>query len=112
MTVIPGEGMPSHRHHEFGDLYVQFEVMMPTYEDFGFDDDERPEDKLAAFGALRTILPKPKYLNLPPEDYHGVIDTRDFKTFDEMDQDKMQGVQQGEDDEDGAGGERVQCATQ
>jgi DnaJ family protein A protein 2 len=33
MKVIPGQGMPSHRHHEPGNLFVKLNVKFPDYID-------------------------------------------------------------------------------
>jgi DnaJ family protein A protein 2 len=30
LKVISGQGMPSYRHHELGDLYVQIKVNFPA----------------------------------------------------------------------------------
>ncbi|OAA43059.1 mitochondrial protein import protein MAS5 [Cordyceps fumosorosea ARSEF 2679] len=57
MRVISGEGMPSHRHHDHGDLFVSFEVIMP---------EKNWTQDPAAFEALRKALPSPAVQNVPP----------------------------------------------
>ncbi|EGX92234.1 mitochondrial protein import protein MAS5 [Cordyceps militaris CM01] len=57
MRIVAGEGMPSHRHHDHGDLYINFEVTMPEK-----DWTQNPE----AFEALRKFLPSPAVQNVPP----------------------------------------------
>jgi DnaJ family protein A protein 2 len=32
VKVIEGEGVPSYRHHDFGNLYIRFEIEFPTPE--------------------------------------------------------------------------------
>lgn len=92
--------MPSLRHHDCGNMYIQFNVKFPEK---GWTQDE------TAFDALRKILPPPGLINVPPTD--AVTDPADLedvengeKGFDAMAIDE---------DEEGQGGpERVQCASQ
>lgn len=107
VAVIRGEGMPSHRHHNFGDMYVQFEVMMPTYEEFQMDGRE------GRIPELRNILPEPRRINLPL-DKPATYEDRELEPLDQIQQARLQtGTGMEEEEEDGtAGGERVQCASQ
>ncbi len=107
--MVPGQGMPSYRHHDFGDLYIQFEVMMPTMEQF--EKDGRA-DKIMM---LRDILPEPRYVEPVPEE--AMREDYELQTLDNTQQTRAQmgggagGMPM--DDEDGQGGaERVQCASQ
>ncbi|TQV97369.1 mitochondrial protein import protein MAS5 [Cordyceps javanica] len=58
LKTIPGEGMPSHRHHDHGDLYISFDVIMPEK---GWTND--PNN----FEALRKALPLPTLPKVPTE---------------------------------------------
>lgn len=108
IAVIRGEGMPSHRHHNFGDLYVQFEVVMPTQQEF--EEDQR----LAEIPKLRDILPLPRRLNLPSdEDQLRMYEECPLEPLDQIQQARLQNGTGMEEEEDGPpGAERVQCASQ
>lgn len=100
---IRGQGMPSPRHHDMGDMFITFDVKFP---------EKNWTEDAAAFDALRQILPSPALETVPPADamtepatLEDVDSQKAHRTFsaDAMD----------EDDEDGpAGAERVQCASQ
>ncbi|CAM1506533.1 Fc.00g061740.m01.CDS01 [Cosmosporella sp. VM-42] len=105
VKMVRGQGMPSYRHHDTGNMYIRFNVKFP---------EKHWTDDATAFEALRKILPSPSPLNIPPpeamtepadlEDMDGQSQTRVFANPDGM---------MDEDDEDGhPGGERVQCASQ
>ena len=100
--MVRGQGMPSFRHHDFGNLYIHFDVKFPPQ---GFATD--PAD----FDALAKILPKATPAMLIP---NGAI-TEDFvlEDVDASQQARAEGTAMDEDDEDGhPGAERVQCASQ
>jgi DnaJ family protein A protein 2 len=102
--MVRGQGMPSPRHHDFGNLYIQFAVKFPER---GWTDD--PE----AFEALRKILPAPAMQIVPPVD--AMTDVADLEDPDSSGQARGFGGASGmdEDDEDGhPHAERVQCASQ
>ena len=102
--MIRGQGMPSYRHHDYGHLYVQFEVVLPTIEEF--EEDGRAEK----IPMLREILPTPRYLNAPPDE--AMKEDYPLETLDSIQQARAQGAP-AHDEEDGpTGGERVQCASQ
>lgn len=95
--------MPSYRHHDHGNLYIQFNVKFPEK---GWTQDAE------AFESLRKILPGPSVLSVPPaeamtepadlEDAEGAAGAQAFN-----------GNAMDEDDEDGhPQAERVQCASQ
>lgn len=94
--------MPSFRHHDCGNMYVQFDVKFPEK---GFTQDP------AAFEALKNILPasSAKVIAPPAETMTEAVDLEDV---DPSQQARAGAVD--EDDEDGhpAGAERVQCASQ
>lgn len=108
VKVIRGQGMPSYRHHDFGNLYIQFDVKFP--ERLGGPDGEGMSPE--AVRMLESILPPRKQDALPPPDAM----TEDF-TLEDVDPTRESARARGatmedEDDEMHTGGERVQCASQ
>jgi len=102
--MIRGQGMPSYRHHDFGNMYIQFDVKFP---------ERNWVEDPAAFDALKTILPPPNHTNAPPAET--MTEVVDLEEIDASQQARAAGHGAlDEDDEDGhqAGGERVQCASQ
>lgn len=105
--MIRGQGMPSYRHHDCGNMYIQFTVKFPE-KNWTMDP--------AAFDALRTVLPAPALINVPPneemseptslEDIDNSAGARAFGLG-------ANGMAMDEDDEEGhPHAERVQCASQ
>ncbi|RWA11377.1 hypothetical protein EKO27_g3698 [Xylaria grammica] len=104
VKMVRGQGMPSHRHHDFGNMYIQFAVKFPER---GWTDDAE------AFEALRKILPAPSMQVVPPAD--AMTDVADLEDLDNSSQARGFGgaAAMDEDDEDGhPHAERVQCASQ
>ena len=109
IKVIEGQGMPSYRHHDFGNLYIKFEVIFP---DPTWAQSVTPE----AMQALRQILPPPEPLEFPAGAH---IDETVLSTVDPMQQRRAEMGTSGarangamdEDDEEG-GAPGVQCASQ
>ena len=102
--MIRGQGMPSYRHHDFGNLYVQFDVKFP---------EKHWTSEPGAYDALKAILPSSLNPTAPPPET--MTETADIEDIDASQQARAQGASaMDEDDEDGhpAGGERVQCASQ
>jgi DnaJ family protein A protein 2 len=102
--MIRGQGMPSYRHHDFGNLYVQFDVKFPKK--------NWTADPIA-FESLKTILPAQPQTTAPPAET--MTEIADLEDVDASQQARAMGANaMDEDDEDGhpAGGERVQCASQ
>jgi DnaJ family protein A protein 2 len=103
--MVRGQGMPSPRHHDHGNLYIHFNVKFPE-KNWTQDED--------AFEALRKILPSPSVTNVPPNE--SMTEPADLEELDSQGQNRMFGNGGGmadDDDEDGhPGGERVQCASQ
>jgi DnaJ family protein A protein 2 len=102
--------MPSFRHHDHGNLYIQFDVKFPDRLE-GPDGGALTE---AQVKALESVLPARTIpAAMPPPDAM----TEDF-TLDDVDPTREQGRARGmagmEDDEDDMhpGAERVQCASQ
>jgi DnaJ family protein A protein 2 len=95
--------MPSYRHHDCGNMYVQFDVKFPEK---NFTEDPK------AFEALRSILPSSPQTSTPPDET--MTEVADLEEIDASQQARAAGATgMDEDDEDGhPGGERVQCASQ
>lgn len=101
IKVIKGQGMPSFRHHDFGNLYIQFDVKFPD------------KTQIQNVELLEQVLPPRMQQKLPPQD--GMVDDFDLEEVDPRHQARARGATGMDDeDEDGipAGAERVQCASQ
>ncbi|KAJ9142146.1 hypothetical protein NKR23_g7460 [Pleurostoma richardsiae] len=105
VKMIRGQGMPTYRHHDFGNMYIQFTVKFP---------EKNWTDDPAAFDALRKLLPPPSLQNIPPPD--AMTEPADLEDLDGQSGARVFGNPDSgmdEDDEEGhAHGERVQCASQ
>lgn len=103
VKMIRGQGMPSLRHHDFGNLYIQFDVKFPSP---GFNTPEK-------IAQLEQILPERKPQATPPSD--AMIDDFPLEEVDQSGQRRAQGAtSMEEEEEDGMpqGAERMQCASQ
>ncbi|KAL9593978.1 MAG: hypothetical protein Q9219_007283 [cf. Caloplaca sp. 3 TL-2023] len=103
IKMIRGQGMPSMRHHDFGNLYIQFDVKFPPAL---FNTPER-------IAQLEQVLPPRKAFAPPPAD--AMIDDFNLESVDQSGQRRAQGAtSMDEDEEDGVphGAERMQCASQ
>ena len=101
--MIRGQGMPSYRHHDFGNLYIQFEVKMPAS---NFNSIENIKK-------LESILPPRSQQAQAPTD--AMIEDYSLEDVDAGGQRRAQGATTADDeDEDGVppGAERMQCASQ
>ena len=95
--------MPSLRHHDFGNLYIQFDVKFPP------PNFNTPEN----IAKLEGILPPRNASNAPPED--AMMEDFELEEVDSSGQRRAHGATlMDEEDEDGvpAGAERMQCASQ
>ncbi|KAM0332339.1 hypothetical protein ACHAQA_002616 [Verticillium albo-atrum] len=107
VKMVRGQGMPSERHHDHGNMYIQFAVKFPEK---NWMQDE------ASFEALRKLLPAPSLQTVPPPD--GMTEPADLEDIETQSQARVFGGGAGgagmdEEDEDGhPHGERVQCASQ
>lgn len=111
--MIRGQGMPSYRHHDHGNLYIQFEVKFPERlvgppDEEGFPTPLQPEQ----IKALESVLPPRKPQTIPPPDAM----TEDY-SLEKVDTTRegdraARGATEEDDDEMHGGGERVQCASQ
>lgn len=102
--MIRGQGMPSYRHHDFGNMYIQFDVKFPE-RNWTLDPTH--------FEALKAILPPTVPTIAPPAEI--MTETADLEDIDASQQARAAGHGAMDDeDEDGhpAGAERVQCASQ
>lgn len=99
LKVISGQGMPSYRHHEMGDLYIRLTVKFPDHMD--------PE----VIPMLEKALPAREPIAKMPKKLH-----MEECTLEEPNDRQRRAAQNGdemdEDDEDGRGGPGVQCAQQ
>lgn len=96
IKVIRGQGMPSQRHHEPGDLYVKFTVTFPEHID------------PAVIPLLERALPPRKEIEKFPKNFH--LEEVDL---DEPDaRSKASAMSEESMDEDHEGEPRVQCANQ
>ncbi|KAK9490004.1 hypothetical protein V1508DRAFT_426280 [Lipomyces doorenjongii] len=99
VKVIEGRGMPSYRLHNFGNLYVEFEVEFPG------NNFATPEQ----LALLETVLPPRPALNIPAD---AMIDDVVLQDVDPMQQGRSRaGAEEDEDGEEG-GAERAQCTSQ
>ncbi|KAK4151968.1 hypothetical protein C8A00DRAFT_16695 [Chaetomidium leptoderma] len=99
VKMIRGQGMPSHRHHDYGNMYIQFAVKFP---------EKNWTDDPTAFEALRKVLPSPELVNTPPAE--AMSEPADLEDVDNSA--RGFGGAMEEDDEHEQHGERVQCASQ
>lgn len=97
--MIRGQGMPSFRHHDCGNMFIQFDVKFPEK---GWTQDP------AAFEALKSILPSLPPAHAPPAE--AMTEPVDLEDIDQSQQARASAMD--EDEEEGQGGERVQCASQ
>ena len=99
--MIAGQGMPSMRHHDFGNMYIQFDVKFPQKGD------------LQNLELLERVLPpRMQQAHVPMDSMN-----EDFvlEDVDPRNQARAHGASGLDDeDEDGipAGAERMQCASQ
>ena len=99
--MIKGQGMPSFRHHDFGNLYIQFDVKFPSKMD------------IQNVHLLDQVLPPRKSQKAPPSD--SMVEDFEIEDVDPRQEARAHGATGlDEEDEDGVppGAERVQCASQ
>ena len=93
--------MPSFRHHDHGNLYIQFAVKFPD------------KTEVQNLELLEKVLPKRMQQVTPPND--SMIEDFDLEDVDARGHARAQGAAgMGEDDDDDVppGAERMQCASQ
>jgi len=96
--VIIGQGMPSYRHHEPGDLFVKFNVSFP----------DRIDPNLIPY--LEQALPPRRPLQAFPKSI--MLEEVDLSDMDAKQQRTAERQGDAMDDDDGDGEPRVQCANQ
>jgi DnaJ family protein A protein 2 len=96
--------MPSFRHHDFGNLYIKFDVKFPE------------KDQLQNLELLEQVLPPRPQQNQPPAD--AMVEDFELEDIDGNENSQARahgaaGSAMDEDDDDvPPGAERVQCASQ
>ncbi|RMZ87524.1 hypothetical protein DV736_g5247, partial [Chaetothyriales sp. CBS 134916] len=100
IKMIKGQGMPSYRHHDFGNLYIQFDVKFPD------------KTELGNLDLLEKVLPPRIPQARPPPD--SMVEDFELEDVDARGHTRAQNAAGlGEDDDDEhPGAERVQCASQ
>ncbi|KAJ5245925.1 mitochondrial protein import protein mas5 [Penicillium chermesinum] len=104
IKVIAGQGMPSFRHHDYGNLYIKFDVKFPE------------KDQLQNLELLEQVLPPRMQQIQPPPD--AMVEDFELEGVDGSEGSQARahgaaGSAMDEDDEDvPPGAERVQCASQ
>ena len=90
--MVRGQGMPSHRHHDFGNLYIQFDVKFPEK-----NWTTNPEH----FESLKSILPPTVQPITPPIDVEA--EQADLEDMDPQSQSRAAHGMGEDDDEMGDG---------
>jgi DnaJ homolog subfamily A member 2 len=101
LKQIKGQGMPSFRHHDFGNLYIHFDVKFPE------------KTEMQNLQLLEQVLPPRARQTVPPTD--SMNDDYDLEDIDARGHARAQGAAGlGEEDDDDVppGAERMQCASQ
>ena len=107
VKVIRGQGMPSYRHHDFGNLYVRFDVKFPERLGGPNGESMSPQD----ITALERILGPRKQVQQPPSD--SMVEDFQLEDVDPMRDQRIPGATMDDDEDDmHSGPERVQCASQ
>ncbi|KAK4165686.1 mitochondrial protein import protein mas5 [Cladorrhinum sp. PSN259] len=101
VKMIRGQGMPSYRHHDFGNMYIQFNVKFP---------EKNWTSDPAAFEGLRKFLPSPELVNTPPSE--NMTEPADLEDPDNNSKAGFGNAPMDEDEDHEPHGERVQCASQ
>ena len=113
--VIRGQGMPSYRHHDFGNLYVQFDVKFPKFEPQPGMTEVQERERLRQIQKLQqlhAILPPPASRAEPDED--AMVENYPLESIavDQQARASGAGLMDEEDDDLPPGAERMQCASQ
>lgn len=98
--MIRGQGMPSYRHHDYGNMYIKFDIKFPP------SHFAAPE----VLAQLENILPPRQEPSIPRD---AMADDVFVEEVDAQQQARVQGNGPMDDEDDEQGGaERVQCASQ
>jgi DnaJ family protein A protein 2 len=101
--------MPSFRHHDYGNLYIKFDVKFPTRLGSEEGGSMTPEQ----IQALESVLPPRIHSQPPPPD--AMLDDFLLEEYDpQRDGSRTRGMNAMDEDDDDMhpGAERVQCASQ
>ncbi len=99
LKVITGQGMPSHRHHDFGNLYIRINVKFPDSID------------PSVIPSLEAALPPRKPLGKIPAGKHmDEVMLEEPNERQRMANDRDENME--DDEEEGGRGPGVQCAQQ
>lgn len=103
IKVIKGQGMPSYRHHDFGNLYIQFDVKFPE------------KEQLQNLELLEKVLPPRMEQAKPPAD--SMVEDFELEDIDPSEGSQRRahgagGAMDEDEDDVPPGAERVQCASQ
>lgn len=108
IKVIRGQGMPSYRHHDFGNLYIQFDVKFPKKLKI-----DNPAQIDVIVDQLEKIIPPELKTKSPPD--NAMTEDFELEDVDAGQQARAQGASRMDEDDEEAGpqgGERMQCASQ
>jgi len=104
MKALVGLGMPSYRHHNYGNMYVQFNIEFPppNWAD------------TATITMLENVLPPRQ---APPKVDEANVEETDFTTLEpnekaRLEHNMINGVPDDDDDDEDGGRGGVQCAQQ
>jgi len=101
LKAVMGQGMPTERHHDFGNLYIQFDIEFPAAN----------WTEIIKIEQLRSILPPTAALPALPKGAH--VEEVSLTEMDPRQKARAeQGHMGGDDDEEGGGHPGVQCAQQ
>ena len=103
VKMLRGQGMPSPRHHDMGNMYISFNVKFP---------EKNWTEDPTHFELLRQLLPSPALETVPPTE--AMTEPVSLEDIDQRGAGRGFGASaMDEDDEDGhPHAERVQCASQ
>ena len=103
--------MPSYRHHDFGNLYIQFDVKFPEAITGPPGEDGYPTSMHEQqIKALESVLPPRRPQAIPPPD--AMTEDYPLEKVDPLQEGQRANGVMDDDDDMHAGGERVQCASQ
>jgi len=101
LKAVMGQGMPTERHHDFGNLYIQFDIEFPAVN----------WTEISKIEQLRSILPPTAALPALPKGAH--VEEVSLTEMDPRQKARAEQGHMGDDDEEGGGGHPgVQCAQQ
>jgi len=100
LKAVMGQGMPTERHHDFGNLYIQFDIEFPAVN----------WTEISKIEQLRSILPPTAALPALPKGAH--VEEVSLTEMDPRQKARAEQGHMGDDDEEGGAHPGVQCAQQ